>query len=373
MEIGKQDKTLLRLLFSGSSCPADEVSSLLAGLDIDGERAERLLLLALLGIKTDWRAFPASLRPRLEGIYRSMRLRDIYGVPWLNGQIRRLAAAGIPVMIIKGMAMRTYYAPGVPREMSDFDLAVPKERFEEARDLALSAEGAAKAYDSIHSQTIIGPQKDLDLHFRIFKYGVNTSPLIWERAAAFEYEGVRVFVPAPEDMFIHIIDNKARDEIRGEHTGRRLMWLCDLERVAEKGDIKDWKSVRDRAEELGSLYYLKDLLPVFSEVFPERLPPAELEKYFTKDAADRKKERQLSEYKRCFKDYRDYLASHKEEKYGISRALRALSFYRRTYSLYAGPDYRSAGAPVGFIEFFRETHHEGSMAAFLLRYIKKIV
>ena len=135
MEIREQDKLLLRFLFSEAPYSSEELNFLLDGLDIDQEQSEYLLLLAHLGMRFHWQFFPEEIRPRLEGIYRAARLRNIYGIPWLKEQIHALHAAGIPVMFLKGMAMRTYYAPGVARQMSDYDFAVPEERFAEAKEL----------------------------------------------------------------------------------------------------------------------------------------------------------------------------------------------------------------------------------------------
>ena len=368
MEIREQDKMLLRFLFSEAPYSAEELSFLLEGLDIDQEQSEYLLLLAHLGMRFQWKFFPEKIRPRLEGIYRAARLRNIYGIPWLKAQIDALHTAEIPVMFLKGMAMRTYYAPGTARQMSDYDLAVPKERFDEAKALLLDRDPSNCLTEVLpHAVTIVNNNRKVDLHRRIFAWNDSFVEPLWDAGFTIDFQGTSVYLLDPTDMIIHLLDSKARDTILNVHQDRRLMWLFDVRSILDEPSRVDWAATASRGKETGSSYYLKMLLPVLSEVFPEILSKQDLAMYFTKDPQDLVREKQIGKYKEVLAGYYDYALHHNKSKKSIAYRCRTLRHAWAKYKYYLKPEFESRNERLTFVQFLCRLYQADSLPALLLR------
>lgn len=78
--------------------------------DIDYANMNYSLMLAVLGFRMGWDCFPHEIVPRLKGIHRYCQAKNVMGMPWLLEKIRVLRSSEIPVMLIKGLAMRYHYA-----------------------------------------------------------------------------------------------------------------------------------------------------------------------------------------------------------------------------------------------------------------------
>ena len=120
-----REKRLIDLSF-GEEATDQAVRALTDGLDLDTANQNFLLMLSCLGFRNGWQGFPPEMIPRLKGVHRYHQASISVGIPWLVRQIRALTDGGIPVMLLKGVAMRAYYAPERPRIMYDYDLAVPE-------------------------------------------------------------------------------------------------------------------------------------------------------------------------------------------------------------------------------------------------------
>ena len=153
----EREKILIRLLFEtmkkeGEALPdpdrpdmgipdlEERIHSMTDHYDLDCPNMNYLLMLSVLGYRVDWKYFPSEIVPRLRGIHRFFQTRNVLGIPWLVERLQRLKEHEIPVMLIKGLALRYYHLPGVPRVMNDFDIAVPEDRFQEA--MALLRDGS---------------------------------------------------------------------------------------------------------------------------------------------------------------------------------------------------------------------------------------
>ena len=374
--IDVKEKKILQLLFSEEAYSEEEISALLRGTDIDGEKIEFLLLLALLGNKQNWQFFPQSLRPRLEGIYKSVRLRNIYGVPWLNEKLLLLKQRNIPVLFLKGMAMRAYYAPHLPRQMSDFDLAVPEDRFEEARKCLMESDTFAEnGAVSLHAQHIQKQGKTIDLHKWIFKTHGEAASGLWEKAVTTGFNGTDVMVLNPVDMFIHVIDCKARDLIKNIQTERKVKWLLDVRSVLGKTGLEywNWEEVAVRAGETGSSHYLAWLMPVFSEVFPDILTERDRKKFFPQDRTYEKWHKKVMDFCREHKEYRAYIKTRDKEKHRVRHFLRSMKYSWTAYHCYYGPELERIDPDYGFWKYFCETRHADGVPSLLKRYAAKFV
>ncbi len=365
-----REKMVLRLLFSEIPFEESCMETLLPGRSIDDEKMEYLLMLSLLGIRKRWQHFPEAFRPRLMGIYRYFRVQNLERVPWLRGLLLGLRERGIPVLFLKGIAMRTCYAPDAPRQMYDFDLAVPEERFEEAKAVFLEAgcadtsEGAA-----LHAVTLYHGDFSIDLHRWIFKTGGEKNAGVWENTRPADFHGISVRVLQPEDMVVHTIDSCARDLVTANPTERRLKWLFDVRSVIETEGTADWKKIAERAEKLGSLPYLKMLLPQFSEVFPGTLSREDLIRYFPRDRAYEKWLSRVARYRRESEKMEEAVSLRGDRIYTPYMALREMNHLWTGWRCYFRPELRAAGNRMGFVRYVCHSLKADSPADLVRKYL----
>ena len=202
----------------------------------------RVASLLWLGVRTageaDPRAEAALGRP---GARRSARgLRQLAG---LREAGLRLADAGIPMLVLKGLPLsaRLFGSP-LARDCVDIDLLVPPE----AADAAVRAlagggwrlvkpsfeptPGNVRLYDRfVKDRLLVGPRGPVELHHRL-----TSNPFLLERpfeglladAATVEVGGVPFRAPGDEDLFAYLA-------VHGQlHRWSRLKWLCDFAALA---------------------------------------------------------------------------------------------------------------------------------------------
>ena len=374
--INKKEKELLRLLFLERVCSeSEDIAFLLKGADFDNERFEYLLMLAVLGKKQDWRYFPNEIKPRLEGIYKSVRLRNIYGVPWLKEKLLLLNKHAVPLMLLKGMAMRAYYAPETPRQMSDYDFAVPEERFKEAKDILMESDSTLQPGPvSQHALHIEKQGKVIDLHQWIFKTHGGVSAGLWENSIEIAFLGAGVRVLNPVDIFIHIVDCKTRDLIKNIQSDRKLKWLFDTRCIIKKAGYEnwDWSKVADRAKELGSYNYVVYLMPYFSEVFPDTLSEADMRYFFPQDEEYQDWYKRVKKVSLVNEEFQAYIKNHCEDKFAWRRRLKALWRDWNHYHYYYGQELKAAGEKIGFFNYFCSVHRIKGITGLFKRVFVKL-
>ena len=276
----EREKILIRLLFE-TMCtegrntePEDleeRIRSLTDHYDLDAPNMNYLLMLAVLGYRVDWKYFPAEIAPRLKGIHRYFQAKNVLGIPWLVERIRLLRDHDIPVMLIKGLALRYYHIQGVPRVMNDFDIAVPEDRFEET--MALLRDGSVEDMPStLWADTVVGKcagkNIELDVHRRIFKRHAAPEGELWERALPLKFQGLDVLVPCREDMLIHILDTQARDIFRCLLSENRMKWMFDAGvLMLGEGGRMDPEIIAGRASSLHTQYTVRLMLVLFSKCY----------------------------------------------------------------------------------------------------------
>lgn len=371
--LDKREQLLLRLLFSGKPYTESDISVLLKDLDLDKEHMEYPLMLSILAIRNDWRYFPEKIRPRLSGINQAARLRNIYGVPWLKERLKYLEDAGIQVMLLKGMAMRAYYAPEFPRQMADFDLAVPEDSFTKAQEVLLRSIGSESPdLVNLHADHITdGQEKNMDLHKWVFKTGAANNE-IWDKAVSVNYHGAKVSVPDAVDMVLHIVDSKGRDEMIDMQPERRMKWVFDMRCIISKAGSWDWESVVKRAGTFNSMNLMKMMMPEFSEVFPDVLSKEELEKYFPQDKEYLKWHNKIVKMNENSRIFSEYLRVHGNNRFTLRRIMLSFRFSRNMYRYYYEKRYDVTGHRMGFWKYYCLTHGVENMAGLWKKYIQRM-
>ncbi|MBQ6395189.1 MAG: nucleotidyltransferase family protein [Atopobiaceae bacterium] len=245
--LSERDKTVLRLLFSEDGGTEEDIRFLTEGLDVETESMYFMLLLAAHGFRIQWRHFPEGIIPRLKGIHRYHQAHNLMGLPWLLEKVRLLQGAGIPVMLIKGLAVRLHYAPDIPRIMNDYDIAVPGDRFDEAiallQDRDVSVKDTFRNSDAFFLESPVG-KIELDLHRWIFKRMDIPEDEIWERAIPITVRGVDMLVMSPEDMLVHQFDTSSRTFITSELMENHVKAFVDMHSILDTAQPDPDETVR---------------------------------------------------------------------------------------------------------------------------------
>jgi Uncharacterised nucleotidyltransferase len=208
-----------------------------------------------------WRRLRRLVQDRMpaelfDGLGRAAVMQDIRMTMMgmrLDQTLAALAAARIPVLLLKGAALgKTVYGSLPRRPMLDLDLLVLEAQLDRAREVVLEAgweagplEGERDFYrDHYHLPPYFdkgGADFSLELHnglfFRGHPFNFDVGEL-WERSIPLDGTP-QVRVPATTDMVLHLALHFA-----WSHTMRSATWrtLRDLRTLEESGAI-DWEEV----------------------------------------------------------------------------------------------------------------------------------
>lgn len=263
--ISDKEKCLLRLLF-GDEYTEEKIALLIDNLEISFDNMDYLLVLSILGEKNGWRFFPTATAQRLRELYRYQQADNASKIPFLQKIVKLLCDEDIPVMFIKGIALRCFYAKGLPRQMSDVDIVVPEASFTKALTLI---KGAGYKTDNcrVYHACVTDGKNDMDLHSVIFKNMGDVYYSVWEDAIPYDFYGNRVYLPSPATMFLHQLDNRIRDLISGDHINRRLKWLYDSRMVANSFTADDYKKVSKASKALYVEKHARLAMKIYEEVY----------------------------------------------------------------------------------------------------------
>lgn len=188
--------------------------------------------------------------------------------------LRMLGGAGIPVVLIKGVARRAL-APQFPfldaRLTSDVDLLVPADRIQEGQDLLLGhgylpTPARTPGPDHHHMQTLWNERRvPVELHRST---SVRIAPeMAWSRAMsggqALEWAGIPVRVPSATELAWSAVAHALNDAI--VH-GYRLQHFLEVAALAAAPGGVDWHIVMERTgageafEETSGATYSRDVI-----------------------------------------------------------------------------------------------------------------
>ncbi len=278
--LSSRERRLIALSL-GQRMTAGDMEILTYGLDIDRCSQVELLILSCIGYKQGWERFPPKIVSRLKGLHQYWQVHNTIRIPWLLEEIHTLREAGIPVMLLKGLAFRFYYAEGIPRIMGDYDIAVPEERYGEAiRALQSGGETYLGNAPWLYHGQIQGKDRPLEIHSWIFKHHGEKGTDIWDCALPCAFFGEDVLVPCPEDMLLHQLDNFARDLFEGIFPSRMPQFLCDCFRIAERISGFDPHMLAVRAAKLHVTNSARRLLPLLADCFSDKFSHEEIDSAF---------------------------------------------------------------------------------------------
>jgi len=231
------------------------------------------LRLADLGIEDD-------LMPRLKGVYRHAWVRNSQLFHDTGKALAALARAGLPTLVLKGapLALASYAKPGA-RPMDDLDVAVPKERREEALRI-LQAEGWTSPHRhldprSVHAMPFRNARGNgFDLHWHILKEtsGQSSEARFWDTARPFDFNGVPTRMVDPPLALVHVLVHGLRGNPEPP-----VRWVADVLTLLRRDPDLDWDSLVDFARAIRATQRTRLGLAFVRQRFDAPVPPEALE------------------------------------------------------------------------------------------------
>ncbi len=215
--------------------------------------------------------------PRLKGIYRHAWSRNQLIFQTGARAIRVLHGAGIDSLVLKGAALTFLaYRDRGARQMTDFDILVPRERVMDA----IAALGAAEIHPHetfpdparrvpVHHSTAFVDDRgqEIDLHwYALFQSSPDHD--LWAAAVPIEIEGVTTKTLCPSDQLLQVCAHGA------EWTpGGSLRWVVDsLVLLRAEGDSIDWERLGGQAVQRQITTTILDALTYLREAFDAEVP-----------------------------------------------------------------------------------------------------
>src|SRR5262249_53134843 len=233
-------------------------------------------------------ALPADAEP-LRDAYVANSARNALLFRSLADVLKDLAAAGIPVLVLKGAFVADLiYPERALRPMNDVDLMVREEDLEGARgtlqslgyDASVGEEGQKKLRKNhhhwvFHPRNCGGSGIPVELHWNLhppsWPFHVELKGL-WRRASAIRVAGVEALGLGPEDLLLYACTHASRHRFNGG-----LISLCDIAAtVAHYGDRIAWSQFQARAAEWNADSDAFVTLALAAELLAVPVPPSTL-------------------------------------------------------------------------------------------------
>ncbi len=169
---------------------------------------------------------------------------------------RKLAAAGVTALVLKGIVLRSLYAKPDYRASCDEDLLIPKAQFYAAdrvlREAGFSAETCSdplQRHEITYHHAVTGVH--LEIHLSLFPedsqaYGrLNEEfPNVFDRRTAENIDNVRIETLDPTQHMLYLLCHGLKHFL---HSGFGIRQICDMLMFAQTfGDRIDWKEVEKR-------------------------------------------------------------------------------------------------------------------------------
>ncbi|CRI63023.1 conserved hypothetical protein [Thiocapsa sp. KS1] len=210
---------------------------------------------------------PQSLMPFLRGHFQANHLRNRLALQCFLGAEAALAEAGIPVLMLKGLALATtVYEHLAARQFGDVDLLIPEKQVAQARDIVERLDyrpvyppnmlrdlnvqrltpNQERVYSAYYHELTLQSQDalfQLDMHWALVPRHfpiISDCRAIWQDARRTTYGGRTLSVLSTELQVIHTCIHAAKDR------WRKLKWVVDLDRIVRTNSRRgreqlDWE------------------------------------------------------------------------------------------------------------------------------------
>ena len=275
LNLSQKEKILLDLYIK-KTVTKEEIDHLLYDFDYDIEK-EKLtfnFLLAHIFQNNPNIAIPNDIEPRLKGV---LRLFQYYNVPLLLGLkqlTQELNKQKIPVMLVKGAAMRVL-EPAKARMMYDVDCAVPEDKFKETVEISKKLGFKVEKIYWNAAEIIKNKKQIIDIHHTLVKSDINSDKIykqIFERAKQYDFYGTKVLIADTEDMIFLLLNNGFDNVIYSQPFYKNLSWLLDGLYMIKNNKNINWNIILENAEQTGTLSQIKIMFELFNHFAPNSVP-----------------------------------------------------------------------------------------------------
>lgn len=275
LNLSPKEKILLNLYIK-KVVTKEEIDHLLYDFDynIEKENLNFNFLLSLLFQNNPHIEIPKNIEPRLKGVLRWFQYRNISLLSGLKLLIVELNKQNIPVLLIKGAAMKIL-EPDKARMMADVDCAVGVDNLN--KTVKISKELGFKINESYKHATEVRKSDILkiDIHNKIVKSDTDTTitdKKIFERAKEYDFYGSKVLIPNTEDMIFLLLTNGYENILYSQPFYKNISWLLDVVYILKNNRNIDWNFVVVDAKETDTLAQVKIMFELINYFLPNTVP-----------------------------------------------------------------------------------------------------
>ena len=271
------DSRILEMALSPDGISQDRLDGFLSEWDIEKAPIKSVMLLAYAVKGRNDLSIKRSVGARLEGVLRFCRFQNLKKEAHFGKVAKALGAAGIPVMILKGGAMKVY-RPDYPRWMNDIDFMVREADYDRAVRIATDL-GYGDPMVTSHStdlripgsgESLFDIHKSLEL-FTGKETGLNEG--LFARAEKRNIFSAEALIPTPEDMVFIALVNLYKNLSRNQTPESSVTTFFDLKYLTDlRGDRFDWNIVKENALKTGSEYQAAIAARIVSSVVKDVFP-----------------------------------------------------------------------------------------------------
>ncbi len=272
--LSSDDKKLLELTFL-SNPTQNELDDFLSQWDIEVAGGHKALMLSYFMKMHPELKFTKYEQPRLAGLLNFYRFQNLELIAHYTTIGRALNKEKIPVMILKGGAMK-YIRKGLSRVMGDIDILVPEKDYTRSGKIAESMGYHSSWFE--HSVDLHKPgskKGTLDIHQYIYmgtgcEKKLNSG--LFKRATKANVFGVDSLIPCNEDMFFIALINMAKNLAENTSSTGILYALFDCKFLLETKPDFNWDIVIENAIKTKTQVHLSFAIKFINKIIPNLLP-----------------------------------------------------------------------------------------------------
>jgi hypothetical protein len=218
-------------------------------------------------------AAPQAILEQLRQAHYQSALRNLLFTHETEPLLRDFAAAGLPVVLLKGAALLdSVYSPPALRPMQDVDVLIQRRDFERAvsicsqhgfRQLRIETRaGADLEYECeviLHKFGPNGVVVPLELHWHLFDspYYQDNLPIEWFWEHTTSHRGdPHVRILTDEALLLHLCGH-----LHLHHRGDNPLWLHDIAEIVHlRGSRIDWDLIRRQARSFALLTSVREVI-----------------------------------------------------------------------------------------------------------------
>jgi hypothetical protein len=332
--ITPNDQVLIDTVFA--ALPSQEkLDECLRVCDIEVMGAHKTLLLSYFMQEHPELRFSEYAGPRIKGLIDFFRFANIKLFSHFCRIGKELNAAGIPMLVLKGAAMKLL-RPEFPRVMGDVDILIPLDRMLDALEISerlgyRDAFGRNAQTKPLIALDLLAPDGgySLDIHGTVPASGGSETfrEAMFTRARPCNAFGIPALLPAVEDMFFILLNN-LEESMREKSSLHSLFFsLVDCRFLLGSNGF-NWEIVRNNIQETHTEYQTRFAAEFMNTLVPGIVPGLEEhfplnESQYLKEVKIRRK-KWLSRHNRAVFDW-----EFMEKKADACRRILLVEFKRR--------------------------------------------